>query len=280
YPELCHPATLGFPALVRRAAAQGSWVHVPSEMVAGEVVELLGVDAERVRTVHHGVPTLPEDERPDRLSGEALPEDERPDRLWGDPLPGESRPEELPGWVERYVLALGTVEPRKDLPSLVRAFGELAAARRGLALVIAGPDGWGSARLEQAIAEAPCPQRVVRLGWVQPAARRRLLAGAAVFGYPSVYEGFGFPPLEAMAAGVPVVATRAGSLPEVLGDGACLVEVGDVDSLAAALAGLLDDESAARSARERGWERTRRFCWRGCSEGLALLYRDAVAGAA
>src|SRR5205807_6310535 len=116
----------------------------------------------------------------------------------------------------------GTVEPRKDLPVLVAAFDQLADHHPDAHLVIAGPDGWGAGQLDEALVRARHRDCIERLGWVDEPARLALVATATVFAYPSIYEGFGFPPLEAMAAGVPVVATAAGALPEVLGDGATL----------------------------------------------------------
>jgi glycosyltransferase involved in cell wall biosynthesis len=117
---------------------------------------------------------------------------------------------------------------------------------------------------------------VVRTGWVDDATLSGLLHGAAVLAYPSVYEGFGFPPLQAMAAGVPVVATRAGALPEVLGDAADLVPVGDPEALAGALGRLLDSGELRADAAARGAVRAAAFTWDRCAEGLAGLYRAAA----
>lgn len=256
FPQMCEPASLAFPAQVRRAVAGGAWVHTPSEWVAAEVVELLGVDPGRVRAVHHGAGGLGWA----RVGGTA----------------GQI-PEEFGPGVGRYLLALGTVEPRKDLVSLVAAFDQVAGERPELGLVIAGSDGWGAAGLDDAVAASAFRGRVRRLGYVNQARRDQLLAGAAVFVYPSVYEGFGLPPLEAMSRGTPVVATKAGALVEVLGDGADLVGVGEPVELAGAVARLLDDPSAAARLVERGRRRAAEFSWERCSDGLVGLYRDALA---
>ncbi|MBW3645541.1 MAG: glycosyltransferase family 4 protein, partial [Actinobacteria bacterium] len=250
YPELCDAATLAFPSLLRRAIARGAWVHTPSRFVAAEVVQHLGADAERVVAIPSGVPAVAP-----------------ADAGLGQRLAG----------AERYLLALGTVEPRKDLPLLVRAFDAVAGSRPDVRLVLAGPDGWGADALRRAMAEAHHGDRVVRLGWVDDQSRAGLLRGAAVVTYPSRYEGFGFPPLEAMAAGVPVVATTAGALPEVLGDAATLVPVGDLDALAEALAALLDDAGLRRQHVAAGQQRVSAYRWEDTAGAMIDLYRRAAA---
>jgi alpha-1,3-rhamnosyl/mannosyltransferase len=182
----------------------------------------------------------------------------------------------LPAGTSRYVLALGTVEPRKDLPGLVHSFDRLAGDITDVALVIAGSPGWGDDALARAMAESKWGDRIVRLGYVDDHALPGILARAAVLAYPSVYEGFGFPPLEAMAAGVPVVATNVGAVPEVVGDGALLVAPGDADALAGALSGLLLDAEAGRALVARGHRRAALFSWASCGAGLAALYEAAV----
>ncbi|HZU74643.1 MAG TPA: glycosyltransferase family 1 protein [Acidimicrobiales bacterium] len=256
WPELCDDYTRTFPRLVRRALSEGAWVHTPSQFVAAEVVELLGAEPGRVRAVHHGIPPLP---------APTDPADEAP---------------LLPRKVERYVLALGTIEPRKDLPTLVRAFDRLAADVADLWLVVAGPDGWGVAAYEESVAAATHRSRILRVGYVGAAQRSVLLGQAAVYAFPSLYEGFGLPPLEAMAVGVPVVCTDAGALPEVVGDAAALVPVGDPDALAGAIARLVTDSEARRSAIERGRARTAAFSWEAAAAGLSRLYADARSDAA
>lgn len=259
YPELCEPVSRGFPALVRRAVAKGAWVHTPSAFVAAEVTELLGVPPERVRAVYHGVPTR-RSPRPDRRPSADAP-----------------LAQVLPSSVGPYVLALGTIEPRKDHANLVRAFDHLAGAHPELWLVLAGPDGWGRAALDEAMAASACASRILRLGYVGEAVRAELLARAAVFAYPSVYEGFGFPPLEAMGAGVPVVTTDAGALPEVMGGAATMVPSGDPERLACALEEALYDGRTRAELLDKGRQRVAAFRWDACAAGLIGLYRDAVA---
>lgn len=249
FPQLCAPASLRYPDLVRKAVGRGAWVHTLASAIADEVVELLDVPRARVRVVPSGLDT------------DAPP---------GDPGVGHA----IAG-AEQYVLALGTVEPRKGLPDLVRAFDRLAATRPDLHLVVVGPDGWGTAAFGAAVSMARHGTRVRRLPWVDAAARSDLLAGAIVLAVPSMYEGFGYPPLEAMAAGTPVVATSVGSLPEVLGDAARFVPAGDVDALTHALAEVVDDAAIASGLGAAGPAQAARFTWDACADGLVELYRDA-----
>ena len=116
-------------------------------------------------------------------------------------------------------------------------------------------------------------QRAVSLGWVSGEQRVALLRGAAVMVFPSVYEGFGLPPLDAMATGTPVVATAAGAVPEVVGDAATLVPTGDADALADAIGRLLDDHELAEELERRGHERIQAFDWDVAADRLVDLYR-------
>jgi glycosyltransferase involved in cell wall biosynthesis len=269
FPELCDPPTLRFPDLVRRAVAEGAWVHTPSQFVADQVVEVLSVPADRVRAVHHGIPTLPgRGPAPGPAPGPA-----------SGAAPGASPPIRLPEGCDRYVLAVGTIEPRKDYPLLVAAFDEVAGVHRSVALVVVGADGWGSDRFAAAVEASPWSDRIVRPGYLDDRDLDTVLRHAAVLAYPSRYEGFGFPPLQAMAAGVPVVATAAGAVPEVVGDGAIVVPLGDRDGLASALGEVLEGGVGVEGLVARGLDRSARFSWEACAAGLAGLYSDAHAHA-
>jgi glycosyltransferase involved in cell wall biosynthesis len=244
YPEMCTPASLRYPAAVRRAVECGAWVHTGAQSVADEIVEHFTAPPERVRVVPPGIGALT-----------------------------PAQPFRLPSG-RPYILGLGTAEPRKDFPGLICAFGEVASAHPDVDLVIAGPAGWAEDRLVAAMAASPVRDRVHRLGWVEETGP--LLAGASVFAYPSLYEGFGLPPLEAMAAGVPVVASAAGAVPEVVGDAAVLVPPGDAAALAQALAAVLDDSAAREELVKAGRRRAAGFTWAAAGDGLLGLYRDAI----
>jgi glycosyltransferase involved in cell wall biosynthesis len=257
HPELCDAATLAYPGLIRRALGRGAWVHTDSAFVAGEVVEAFGADPARVRVVAPGIPGLPP---------------------VGDAEAAATLRRLVPTGSGRYCLAVGTAEPRKDLPGLVRAFTEVAARQHDVALVLAGPPGWGEEALAAAVAASPARERIVRTGWVEAPDLAALIAGATVLAYPSLYEGFGFPPLQAMRAGVPVVASRAGSLPEVLGDGALLVDPSDHGALVEALDACVADEALRARLAAAGAAWSARFSWERCGAGLEALYRDAAGG--
>jgi glycosyltransferase involved in cell wall biosynthesis len=254
YPELCTRSSRRYAALMRRAVERGAWVHTPSQSVAADVVELLGARAERVRCVPLG---LRQDADAPAGNDGAAPTDR------ASPHPP-------------YIFALGTAEPRKDFPNLVAAFDLLAGSHPDLELRIAGGPGWGEEALQRAVERAVHRDRVRRLGWVDEREARQLLAEAVVFAYPSLYEGFGYPPLEAMSAGTPVVATTAGSLPEVLGDAALLVEPADPAALAGALAQAIEDTELRARLKEAGRRRAATYTWETCAEGLARLYWDAA----
>ncbi|MCU1357174.1 MAG: glycosyltransferase [Acidimicrobiales bacterium] len=255
FPELCTADVLQWPPLLARALGRGAWVHTVSGSVADEVRTAFPAAADRVVAIANGVrPPAPARPGSDEAAGR---------RLAGG---------------GRFVLAVGTVEPRKDLPSLVRAFDALAADDADLRLVIAGPDGWGAEALTAAVDAAAHRRRIVRLGWVDDQQRLALMRAASVVAYPSRYEGFGLVPLEALAVGTPVVATAVGALPEVLGDAAPLVAPGDGAALAAAIDQVLTDDELRATLLARGAERVAAYRWEDTVDGIVDLYRRALAG--
>ncbi|MFT7650211.1 MAG: glycosyltransferase involved in cell wall biosynthesis [Candidatus Poriferisodalaceae bacterium] len=255
FPEETTPAVRRFDAVIRQAAHSGAWLHVPSQFIADEVGERYRT--ERVVVIHEGGPSV--------LSSEEVARE----RSRSDPFAGR-----------RVILALGTTTQRKRIPLLVEAFGFLASDRSDLQLVIAGPAGPDEDRVAAAIAQLDLGSaaRVKRTGRVDDAERRRLLATSTVLAYPSVYEGFGLPVLEAMAHHTPVVACSAASVPEVAGESAELAEPDSVESLAGKLANVLDDPKHAGAVSQAGIDRVADFTWSLTAERIVDLYRQALQG--
>lgn len=251
-PELVTAHARAYPALVARALERGAHVHVDSDFVGREAEEILSISRERIHVVRLGFDSQDE----------------------GDPARGRA----LAGG-RSYVLALGTIEPRKDLPTLVAAMARVGEEHGEVRLVVAGPDGWGSEAFDDAVRHHGMGERLVRLGYVADAARADLLAGASCLAFPSIYEGFGLPPLEAMAAGTPVVTTTAGSLPEICGDAARFVEPGDAEALAAELALVLTDPEVGRSLVALGFENVQKFSWDTMAVEMSDLYHRLASDA-
>ncbi len=249
YPEMCTRSTLQNHALVPRALRRGAIVHTVSEFVRQEVLEHYGLAEERVVTVPNGVTAPP----------------------GGDGQAGRT----FAGG-DRYLVCIGTVEPRKDLPGLVAAFDEVARADRDLRLVIAGPDGWGADALDAALARSPHRARIRRAGWVDERTRADLLAGALALVLPSRYEGFGLPAVEAIAVGTPVVATAVGAIPEVVDDAALLVIGAGVEPLADALAAVTTSAELQDRLRAAGPVRAATFTWERTIEGLESVWAAAA----
>lgn len=173
-----------------------------------------------------------------------------------------------------YTLYVGTLQPRKNLTRLVEAFILLNSqfAIRNLQLVIAGRKGWLYDEIFARVKALGLTDKVVFTGYVTDADLPALMSGACLFAFPSLYEGFGFPVLEAMSCGLPVVCANTSSLPEVAGDAALLIDPLDTTALAAAMARLLTDESLRATLVARGYAQVQRFSWqRAAQEVMAII---------
>ncbi|HEU0131617.1 MAG TPA: glycosyltransferase family 1 protein [Mycobacteriales bacterium] len=240
------PATLRYRALVPRALRRGGLVLTPSNAVAAEVRTRYDLPEERVLVTPLGVAP----------------------RWFADPGP---RPAWLP---ERYVLFVGNLEPRKNVPVLLRAMASLHATDPAAPpVVLAGPAGWGPALDASGLPR----DAVVTPGYVGGADLVAAVAHASVLAFPSRYEGFGLPPLEALATGTPVVASDLAVLREVLGEHAAFVPVGDAEALAAALAKALADGDGGPAARAERAAHARAFTWARCAAETARGYARALA---
>ncbi len=241
-------------AVLRRAVADGASVVTSSDATTRRVRELL--DTDRVHTVLLGPP-------PDTSTVVDAPRISLP-ALDTDP----------------YILALGTMERRKNLPTLVDAFGRLAREHDSTRLVIAGAPGNDGAAVDRAIGRLPAEAaaRVVRTGPVDEATKSWLLTHARALAYPSLDEGFGFPILEAQQAGTPVVASTAGSIPQIAGAAALLSPARDSEALAANLYWVVTNDDMHAKLARRGRANLGRFSWASTAERLATIYRKLADG--
>jgi glycosyltransferase involved in cell wall biosynthesis len=252
-PETVEPRNRAFLSRhVPRSLDRADAVIAVSDFTRREIEELFPLARGKVRVIRHGVRRV---FRP--IDASHAGDKARPD---------------VPG---RYVLAVGTVEPRKNLGVLLDAM-DIVRSRPGLAavrLVVVGGQGWLAGALEQRLAAAQQAGRVVRLGYVTDEALRDLYCNAAALAFPTKYEGFGLPALEAMACGLPVVCPDVASLPEVVGDAAILVEEPTPGPFADALVRVLTDEALAVDLRRRGLDRAATFTWeRAARETLGLYH--------
>jgi glycosyltransferase involved in cell wall biosynthesis len=201
-----------------------------------------------------------------------------------DPCLKSPTPEELRAFQRRqgldrpYILFVGTSEPRKNLPRLIRAFERLAQENQSLRhdLVLVGPRGWRTGPTDAGIERSSVRDRIRRLGYVPNDDLWCWYAGADAFVYPSLEEGFGLPPLEAMALGVPTITSNTSALPEVVGQAAITVEPADEEALASAMELVLTDRDVAGRLRVAGPSRAARFSWADAAQRYVELYEHVA----
>ena len=177
-----------------------------------------------------------------------------------------------------YVLSVGTLEPRKNLNTLFAAYAGLPdALRQRYPLVVAGMNGWNTEGLMKSAKELIRRGELRLLGYVADELMPKLYAGAAAFAYPSRYEGFGLPALEAMASGIPVITGNLTSLPEVVGDAGIMTDPDDVAGIRESLRQLLEDHVFAKELGNRGLIRAQTFSWRRCAQETFAVYEKVMA---
>ncbi|MCA1618936.1 MAG: glycosyltransferase family 4 protein [Acidobacteria bacterium] len=243
---------------VRATARRAAHVIAPSEYTRRDLVETYGLDPGRVTAIPLAVsPRF----RPVEDEGELG----RVRRRYG--IAGE------------YVLAVGSIQPRKNLGRLVRAYSALRRARGRSnlpQLVLVGKNAWLYGETLRAIEAEGLGDSVVMTGYVREGDLPALYSGALCFAYPSYFEGFGLPPLEAMSCGAPVLTGNLTSLPEVVGDAGLTVDPFDTGALADALARLVDDAALRAELRGRGLRRARGFDWRDTARMTLQVYRRVM----
>ena len=239
---------IGFAPFLGPTVRKARRIVAVSEATRRDLVARHPNAAAKCRVVHNGFTPLPEFEGDDNIS----------------PQP--------------YVLFLGTVEPRKNVERLVEAMESIWDRRPTFPrLVIAGGDGWGLPGFPARLASSRHAARIRRTGYVAPAEAARLIRGARLVAYPSLYEGFGLPALEAMALGTVVVASSSSSLPEVVGDAGLLPDPTDVAAIAAAIERAEDDEPFRKQAKQLGRKRAGGFSWDRAARETRVLFEEALA---
>jgi glycosyltransferase involved in cell wall biosynthesis len=251
HPSDAEPDVRRAAEVLRRSVRDGAHVHTSSDATARRVRELLETD--RVTTILLGAP---------RPSEGAVDDD-------------DDAPSGLPDLTSGpFVLALGTLERRKNMPTLVKAFGRLAHEHPTVKLVMAGAVGNDAEAVQRAISrlDAGIAERVVRTGPVDQPTKRWLLVNARALAYPSLDEGFGFPILEAQQLGTPVVASTAGSIPQIAGAAALLSPALDAEALAANLYWIVSNDDMHAKLVRRGHTNVGRFSWQSAASQLRDLY--------
>jgi len=244
----------------RRTALRASRVVTISERSAADIVELFGVPLERIAIVS---PAVSPEFAPVVDAGMVLAVKARY---------GICR--------EAYVLSGGGAEPRKNIAMLVEAFGRAPRLRDRMNLVVAGGMDCGTEAIRAAVVREGLEPAVIFPGHVPLDDLRTLYAGCALFAFPSLYEGFGMPPLEAMACGAPVVCSNASSLPEAVGDAALLVDPRDLDGWAQTMTRVADDAALREDLCRRGALRVKAFSWEQSARDLLKVYQDLMKGKA
>jgi glycosyltransferase involved in cell wall biosynthesis len=228
---------------------------VPSAYVGGRVQSVLGVDPERIEVVPEGVSGT-------FLGSLTDSETEATCARFGV----------APG---RFAICIGAISIRKNQLALVRAMAQLPDA--GFALVLAGPEGYGAETVSAELARGDGSNRVVRTGYLSEADMASLVLAAAAVVHPALAEGFGLVPLEAMAAGTPVIAARSSSIPEVVGEAAVLVdEPEDPSAWAAAMGEVVESADRRTSMAAAGRRQAAKFSWQRSAQRMLELYRDTT----
>lgn len=223
-----------------------------SQASKSDIIRYLKVDRDKVHIIYHWIHAA--------LKRSADPEVATIKARYGIP--------------NRYILFLGSVEERKNLRRLLQACARLWQEGEGRALVVAGPQKWKYKHILQSVEELGIGQRVIFTGYVPDRDLPALYSAADLFVFPSLYEGFGLPPLEAMACGTPVICANTSSLPEVVGDAAIMVDPYDVEALADAMHRVLSDAMLREELCQKGLARAQQFTWEKAARETLAVYTE------
>jgi glycosyltransferase involved in cell wall biosynthesis len=238
----------------KRDAQRADRVIAVSRHTAEDIVEFFKIDPQKIRVIYHGI---------DEVFHHGVSED-------SVSMVKQKFHIQTPS----YLLFVGTLEPRKNLPTLIRSFQSLPNLHSEFSLVLAGGFGW---RYDEVVElSRGLENRVILTGYITPEELISLYSGASLFIYPSFYEGFGMPLLEAMAMGVPIVASKTSSIPEVVGNAAFLFDPLSAEDLATAISRMIEDSSLSDSLRVKGKQRVKMFTWDRAARETLSCYEEVL----
>jgi glycosyltransferase involved in cell wall biosynthesis len=257
YPQGAHPALLAWlTKAVPRSLRRAHHVLADSKSTRADLIQLMQVPANQITVIGAGV-------------GERFQPVNEPETL--------ARVRARYQLPDRFILSVSTLEPRKNFTGLIAAFNQMTVSSvSDLHLVIAGGKGWLYDDIFAVAETSPFRERIHFAGYVADEDLPALYNLATLFAFPSHYEGFGIPVLEAMACGTPVVCADNSSLPEIAGDAALLVEAADTDALADAMHQLLTDASLRERLVQRGFAQARKFTWEKAAKRLIQAYHNVL----
>lgn len=175
-----------------------------------------------------------------------------------------------------YILYLGTLEPRKNIPALVKAFKIVSNENQDIKLVLAGGKGWKYNEIFTLVQQLKLEDRIIFTGYIDEGDIPVVLSNAIMFVFPSIYEGFGMPPLEAMACGTPVIVSNSSSLPEVVGDAGIQVEPKDIERMANEMGRLINDTELRKHYSKKGIVQAKKFSWEQSAKTVLDIYHSLV----
>ncbi len=259
YPHFLTTESAAYYGQIDKAVVRADHIIVPSEHTRTDLIGQMGVSADKVSVIYEAAnPSFA-------------------------PLPVAATQRELTakfGIPESYIFFVGTIEPRKNVTGLLQAFARLRdkyGLSRPTGLVIAGGRGWLYEETLEMVRTLNLTDSTFFLGRVSDDDLQKLYVGARCHVHPAYYEGFGLPPLEAMACGTPTIVSNVSSLPEVVGDAALLVNPRDSEEIAVAIHRLLTDDDLHAELRQKGLQRARTFRWEKAAQRTLDVYRQVIA---
>ena len=249
-----YPNTMALPNLIierllmRLSVMKASRIVTLSKSTASDLQTYFKTDSKKLSTIYPGVPTLPAE----------------------GSMGGRNQ---LPN---RYFLFVGTLEPRKNLFKIIKAFEAIEPQKNDVYLVVVGAKGWRDRKLLGALQSSETGKRILWHGYVDRTELRPIYEQAECLLLPSLYEGFGFPILEAMACGTPVITSARASMPEVAGEAAILVNPDNVDQIAAAMRKILAEHDLKRVLIEKGYAQLKRFSWASCAGEIIQIFEGVM----